>query len=169
MAKEYDIYRDSSLRYMGYSNEVGEAFRPLIHRNIVRSSYLLATGYVCADAIDKSVKEYQRKSSIKQIAKVTGDVFTWQMLASVIIPGVIINRITLLAGYLLRRNDVRKSLRKIMPTTIGLCSIPIIIGPIDKFTDHLMDATYRSFENPGINRKEQQQRFRKKFFSSRMK
>lgn len=145
MSKEYDMYRDSKLRYLGYSNEVGEAFRPLIHRNFVRASYLLATAYVCADTVDKSVRERQRGSSTKKIAVVTGDVFTWQMVASVIIPGITINRITWLTGFLLRKADVRKAFGKILPTAVGLCSIPLIIGPIDKFTDHLMDDTYRKW------------------------
>ncbi|XP_054728342.1 mitochondrial fission process protein 1 [Anastrepha obliqua] len=145
MSKEFDIFRDSPLRYLGYCNEVGEAFRPLIHRHLVRTSYLLATAYVCADAIDKSVKEYQRGESAKQIAIVTGDVFSWQIVASVIIPGATINRITWLTGYLLRKTYARKVFKKIVPTAMGLCSIPIIIGPIDKFTDGLMDATYRKW------------------------
>lgn len=58
----------------------------------MRASYLLATAYVCADTVDKSVRERQRGSSTKKIAVVTGDVFTWQMVASVIIPGITINR-----------------------------------------------------------------------------
>ena len=28
---EVDIYRDTPLRLMGYANEVGEAFRALVH------------------------------------------------------------------------------------------------------------------------------------------
>jgi len=30
-AGEVDIYRDTPLRYLGYANEVGEAFRALMH------------------------------------------------------------------------------------------------------------------------------------------
>ena len=30
-APEVDIYRDTPLRYAGYANEVGEAFRALVH------------------------------------------------------------------------------------------------------------------------------------------
>jgi fission process protein 1 len=41
---------------LGYANEVGEAFRPLIHVNWVRLSYGIASTYVLADTWDKSLK-----------------------------------------------------------------------------------------------------------------
>lgn len=42
--------------FTGYTNEVGEAFRPLIHKNLVNLSYAAATLYVFADVRDKVVK-----------------------------------------------------------------------------------------------------------------
>ena len=44
--KEVDIYRDTPLRYLGYANEVGEAFRALVHVNWVKLSYGVASAYV---------------------------------------------------------------------------------------------------------------------------
>ena len=49
----YDPLRDGPLRYMGYCNEVGEAFRPLVNVNWVRLSYVGSFGYVFADTYDK--------------------------------------------------------------------------------------------------------------------
>ena len=42
-------YRSVPLRYMGYANELGESFRPLIPVSFVHFSYVLAFGYVFAD------------------------------------------------------------------------------------------------------------------------
>ena len=44
--QEVDIYRDTPVRLLGYANEVGEAFRALIHVNWVRASYGVASIYV---------------------------------------------------------------------------------------------------------------------------
>ena len=44
--QEVDIYRDTPVRLLGYANEVGEAFRALIHVNWVRASYGVASLYV---------------------------------------------------------------------------------------------------------------------------
>lgn len=38
----------------------------------------------------------------------------------------------------------RESIVKYMPTATGLLSIPIIIHPIDRFVDFIMDKTFRT-------------------------
>ena len=57
---DYDIYRDSLLRYAGYANEVGEAFRaqfaPYTYKGWngpVSLTYAVAITYCAADAADK--------------------------------------------------------------------------------------------------------------------
>lgn len=54
----FDIYRDSKLRYCGYANEVGESFRPVVPKVFVHSSYAVAVIYVLAECADKSRKIY---------------------------------------------------------------------------------------------------------------
>ncbi|KAH8288287.1 hypothetical protein KR018_000905 [Drosophila ironensis] len=141
ITKELDIYRDTFIRYMGYSNEVGEAFRPLISRSLVAASYGMAVGYVCTDTFDKALRLQMSGASKRQVAIKAGDVFSWQIAASVLIPGLVINRITWGARHLLRRSPgfVLKS----VPTLVGLASIPLIVHPIDSLVDRLMDITYR--------------------------
>ena len=95
--KDLDIYRDSPVRLLGYSNEVGEAFRALVHVNWVRASYGLASMYVLADTNDKasrmrkSLKDDDPNKSSK-VAAAAFDTLVWQALASVMIPGFTINR-----------------------------------------------------------------------------
>ena len=43
---EVDIYRDSPLRYLGYANECGEAFRPLVPVELVRNAQTFTCGCV---------------------------------------------------------------------------------------------------------------------------
>ncbi|KAM8719957.1 hypothetical protein ACLKA7_006074 [Drosophila subpalustris] len=138
---DVDIYRDTFIRYMGYSNEVGEAFRPLVPKAIVAASYGMAIGYVCTDTFDKSLRENMSGASRREVTIAAADVFSWQMLASVIIPGLVINRITAGSKMLLRRSPT--ILLKTLPTIIGLASIPLIVHPIDSLVDRFMDATFR--------------------------
>ncbi|KAH8272282.1 hypothetical protein KR044_006965, partial [Drosophila immigrans] len=125
----------------GYSNEVGEAFRPLVPKSLVAASYGMAIGYVCTDTFDKSLRAQKAGSSQRDVAIVAADVFSWQMLASVILPGLLINRITAGSKMLLRKSPT--ILLKTLPTVIGLASIPLIVHPIDSLVDRLMDATFR--------------------------
>lgn len=82
---------------------------------------------------------------LKPAAKMAGDVFLWQMLASVAIPGFIINRITYGSGKLIKMSKLKGIPRKWGATIIGLSSIPFIIRPIDHGVDILMDKTYRKY------------------------
>jgi hypothetical protein len=56
--QEYDIFKDSPIRYLGYSNEIGEAFRPLISRRLVAFSYLIEIIYFFSDTFHKGHKAY---------------------------------------------------------------------------------------------------------------
>ena len=95
-------------RLMGYANEVGEAFRALVHVNWVRLSYGVASAYVLADTNDKagktakSLPETEEGRSSK-IAAAAIDTLLWQALASVIIPGFTINRICAGSLYTMAR------------------------------------------------------------------
>uniref|UniRef100_A0A1A9WIK6 Mitochondrial fission process protein 1 n=1 Tax=Glossina brevipalpis TaxID=37001 RepID=A0A1A9WIK6_9MUSC len=142
--EDKDIFRETWLRYTGYANEVGEAFRHLVSRRIVRGSYIGAISYVFADASTKSWRKFQESESLVQVADVAVDVFLWQMLASVIIPGYTINRITYLSRVMFKQAGARESMVKYMPTAVGLLSIPIIVHPIDRFVDFIMDKTFRA-------------------------
>merc|ERR1711909_6884 len=62
---EVDIYRDTPLRYLGYANEVGEAFRALMHVRWVRATYGVASAYVLADTYDKGVKQSKEPRQVK--------------------------------------------------------------------------------------------------------
>ena len=55
--EDYNVFRDSLLRYMGYANEVGESFRYQFPRFVV-PSYVVAFGYCLADAATSGKKSY---------------------------------------------------------------------------------------------------------------
>jgi len=48
------VFRESPLRFLGYANEVGEAFRSHIPRVAVRASYVISFGYGFVDAAWRS-------------------------------------------------------------------------------------------------------------------
>lgn len=50
-----DIWRDTKIRLLGYSNEIGESFRYLQPRILI-PSYILAFTYMGCDTFDKTYK-----------------------------------------------------------------------------------------------------------------
>lgn len=156
---ERDLYRDTWVRYLGYANEVGEAFRSLVPAAVVWLSYGVSSSYVLADAIDKGKKAGEQvpspeagRSTRMTVAVV--DTLVWQALASVALPGFTINRVCAASLYLLgTATRWPLSVRKWTTTTLGLLTIPIIIHPIDRSVDFLLDSSlrklYPSMEKPG--------------------
>ncbi|KAF1315666.1 Mitochondrial fission process protein 1, partial [Globisporangium splendens] len=82
-----DIWRDSLVRYLGYSNELGESFRPIVPR-LVAPSYAVAFAYVVGDTYDKASKadartQAQHLSNGKRravIADAAVDTLLWQTM-----------------------------------------------------------------------------------------
>ncbi|XP_050174272.1 mitochondrial fission process protein 1 [Myiozetetes cayanensis] len=151
-AAEQDVYRDTWVRYLGYANEVGESFRALVPVPVVWASYGVATAYVTADAIDKG----RRAATVHtqdptRVGVAVVDTFVWQGLASVAIPGFTINR--LCAASLALLGTLTRwplPLRRWATTALGLAAIPLIITPIDRTVDFLMDSSLRKlYGTPG--------------------
>eukprot|EP00977_Amphora_coffeiformis_P006262 scaffold1341_cov178-Amphora_coffeaeformis.AAC.39 len=162
---EFNVFRDTPIRYLGYSNEVGESFRYQFPR-FVTPSYLIAFGYCCADAAqagwrvwsspssaadNETSKEQRQHDSFRAMV----DTAIWQTTASVMVPGFTINCIVKATRWMVRRPAVTAALPAVvfqwLPTATGLGSIPLIVQPIDKMTDVLMDETLRKWWKPATN------------------
>ncbi|KAL1116895.1 hypothetical protein AAG570_005364 [Ranatra chinensis] len=152
-APPQDIFRDTPIRYLGYANEIGEAFRAVVHRRWVNLSYGVASGYVLCDAGSKAWNSWSKSdpcdSGRWRGAAVAGtDALIWQAFASVIIPGFTINRICAGTRWTIRRAYPYLPCRvtrnaKWITVLVGLASIPYIIHPIDELVTAAMDASIR--------------------------
>ncbi|XP_070205906.1 mitochondrial fission process protein 1-like [Littorina saxatilis] len=147
--EHYDVFKDTIIRYCGYANEVGEAFRAQVNVKWVWLSYGVASAYVVADALHKgweiSQKPHQTTSAKSySVAVAFTDTLIWQGFASVVIPGFTINRVCRLTGIMLKYSTRLPSpVRKWGTTAVGLGCIPFIIRPIDKGVDYAMDKSCR--------------------------
>jgi fission process protein 1 len=150
-----DVLRDTYWRYLGYANELGECARPLVRPLFVHGSYAIAGAYVFADALSKSHKNYNDTHASSsdtwrwhKAIFTSMDVVSWQLAASVIIPGFTINRIVKVSSLLLQRSLRTRKIPltpflqntvRFAPSAIGLASIPFIIHPIDHGVTVAMD------------------------------
>jgi fission process protein 1 len=123
---------------------------------LVYFSYLVSSAYVLSHSVARGSVAMNRQLAAQQRArdlskddknlhyrqeqnsptKAFVDTLVWQGLASVIIPGFVINRTCALSRLVLHRFFRRRSLnlhvKKWTVTAIGLGSIPFIIQPIDR-------------------------------------
>jgi mitochondrial fission process protein 1 len=142
---EVDLFRDTGIRYLGYANEIGEAFHPIVPRLLI-PSYVVAVGYVGADTWDKIHKARLRNEPTDRVVRLGCDVLVWQMLASVMIPGYTIRAITAGSKRICESGALKNlpaGFRRWTPTIVGLSTIPLIIHPIDHAVDRFMDTVFR--------------------------
>lgn len=152
LEKAVDLYRDTAVRYFGYANEVGEAFRPLVPAPLVTFSYLVAFAYIAADSYSQGAKvvdlpsggEWKKPSMLASV-----DSLLFQIMASVIFPSFTINRWVVFLGTALSElqqdqfASLPPELVQYLPTATGLLIIPIICGPLDVLTHRLLDGSFR--------------------------
>ena len=157
--KSVDPYRESSLRYMGYANELGEAFTSYLPEWGLPASYCVAAAYVMFDTIDKGEKAYnaaEEEDKMMDTVRISTETFTWQMLASVFWPGSIIRVIVNMAATMISNNDLDNNhFVHFLPTLIGLSAIPMIVKPIDTTVDKIMEGSISKVINGEINTPEE--------------
>ena len=149
---DYNLFRNSPLRYLGYANEVGESFRYQLPR-LVTPSYVVAFSYCFLDAATCGYSTWTNFNVIEssrsreaQTAISTFDTLLWQTLASVMIPGYSINLLVKVSRFAIPHASTTPTFVSVWgPTCIGLASIPVIVKPIDHAVDTLMDRTVRSW------------------------
>ena len=149
--KEYDIFKDSKLRYVGYSNEIGEALRKIVPLKYVAFSYFIEIIYFFSDAFHKGHKAYNDPVSsdnlFRSVLKNSGKSLCWQFFATVVIPPLIINRGVHYSYLFTKRFSSNPKVIKVVPTLIGLSMIPVMPFTIDPMVDKLMEKYLGVFFN----------------------
>ena len=136
-------------------------FRHMVPVKLVYFSYLVSSAYVLSHSVARGLLAKHRQLAANQdykhradsIAASTSwkevrqhnspskaflDTLIWQGLASMIIPGLVINRTCAVSRVLFRqllRRRLDGHIMKWTVTCIGLGSIPFIIQPIDRYGD----------------------------------
>jgi fission process protein 1 len=150
--KNVDPYRETSLRYMGYANELGEAFTTYLPDWGLPASYCVAASYVMFDTIDKGQKAFdaaEEGEKFQDTLRISTETLTWQMLASVFWPGSIIRVIVNASATMISNSHLDDELH-FLPTLIGLAAIPAIVKPIDTTVDKLMENSISKVINGEI-------------------
>ena len=86
-------------------------------------------------------------STSRAVTHAAIDTLVWQALASVMVPGLTINRVCALSLLTLAKTlpKVPLTTRKWITTALGLSTIPFIVHPIDSLVHYGMDKTIRPF------------------------
>mmetsp|Transcript_40276 Transcript_40276/g.96533 ORF Transcript_40276/g.96533 Transcript_40276/m.96533 type:complete len:201 (+) Transcript_40276:22-624(+) len=128
-------------RYLAYSSDVGEAFRPVLDPIWVKASYGIAWAYIVGDVSWHAWESSRRGRSNNEVAEVVARTTTFQVLGSLMLPMMIIHTGVHGAQKLVPRLTRSVSVRKYAPTAFGLSMIPAM-PLVDHPVEGLVDAAF---------------------------
>lgn len=128
-------------RYVAYSSDVGEAFRPLVSSTFVKATYGIAYAYVAADVAINSYREHKwTNGDTMATARAGTETLLFQLLASIAVPSLIIHSAVHFTQKMTKTSG--GPLQRYAPTVVGLAIIPILPFTIDHPIEHAIDVGF---------------------------
>ncbi|KAI6151809.1 mitochondrial 18 KDa protein-domain-containing protein [Pisolithus tinctorius] len=147
-------------RYIAYTSDVGEAFRPLVPPAVVKAAYGISWLYLSADVSYEAYKAHRRGPSPSEVAHLSEPTriglvavkrALFQSIASMALPAFTIHTIVARSKPVFSRSK-HPRLRTWGPTVLGLSVVPILPYLFDKPVEHAIDRAWewmaaRAFAN----------------------
>ncbi len=127
-------------RFVAYSSDVGESVRPVVPPWVVRICYGLTWGYVAVDVAFNADGARSRGAPTMDVVRTATQAFTFQTIASVLVPSLIIHQAVHAAQRAVRTFPPNLLVRW-APTLVGLAIIPAL-PLIDEPIEHAIDAGF---------------------------
>jgi len=131
------------LRFLAFSSDFGEAFRPAVPQVLVKSSYFVSVGYIFG-AIAESAYEVCDKPAKTIIETVAHETF-FQLVASLIVPFLFIHTAVHQTTKVLKRMKMDKKnplVARYAPSAVGLVCVPILPLYLDHPCEHAVDTIF---------------------------
>lgn len=128
-------------RYVAYTSDIGESFRPVAHPNLVRFAYGISWSYIAGDVSYEGYKTHIRNKekenvpAIDSYPAVMAQRAVFQSLASMALPAFTIHSVVRYSGRALKGvKNVR--IRTWGPIGLGLAAVPFLPYAFDKPIEH---------------------------------
>jgi fission process protein 1 len=127
-------------RYVAYSSDVGEAFRPIVPRWAVNATYGVAIAYILGDVGYTSYREAQKPDG--HVLRATAHAATFHTAASLVGPAILIHQTVHAAQAVAKRSGrfIRWG-----PTLTGLALIPALPLLLDEPAEHAIGWAFDRF------------------------
>jgi len=157
-------------RYVAYTSDIGESFRPVAHPNLVRAAYGISWAYLGGDVAYEGYKAYkrnqearnaptqqdsqfalaalpqprgQRVAAIDDYRAVMAQRAVFQSIASMGLPAFTIHSIVRYSGQALK-NAKNARLRTWGPIGLGLAAVPALPFMFDKPIEHATEWVFHT-------------------------
>ncbi|BGP17470.1 hypothetical protein JCM10213_003247 [Rhodosporidiobolus nylandii] len=144
----------SSARYLAYSSDVGESFRPVVAPRMVTAAYGISWAYVAGDVGYEGYKAKLKAAEFapEQVQQVVGLTVAkraiFQATASMLLPSLTIHSIVKYSALAIKRQGVQNlRVRQWLPSALGLGFIPALPFIFDEPVEHVVDSTFERIHN----------------------
>eukprot|EP01118_Nematostelium_gracile_P018447 TRINITY_DN818_c0_g1_i1.p2 TRINITY_DN818_c0_g1~~TRINITY_DN818_c0_g1_i1.p2 ORF type:complete len:256 (-),score=82.86 TRINITY_DN818_c0_g1_i1:884-1651(-) len=140
----YRTLIQASTRYLGYTSDVGEAFRPIVHPVVVRSAYAISWLYLLADVSYEGYKSHQVKPDPATTGLMVVKRSVFQGVATMLLPAVTIHSVVKYSAPLFQKGPNR--LKQWGPTILGLGAVPFLPFLFDHPVEKVVDTAFDLIE-----------------------
>jgi fission process protein 1 len=134
-------------RYLAFTSDLGEALRPVVATNLVRSSYGVAAGYCVADVSYEAYKlkknnYIHRDGRTCTLGQVVAERATFQLVASLTIPFLVIHSAVGVSSKLFDKVKPLQRFKRFGPSIVGLCAIPLLPLYLDEPVERGLESMF---------------------------
>ncbi|KAF9395838.1 hypothetical protein CPC16_006532 [Podila verticillata] len=138
----------ASSRYLAYSSDVGEAFRPVTQPLFVNAMYGVSFAYVGFDVAYEGYKAHIAGAPTDVVGMTVLKRGIFQGLASLLMPAITIHTVVHQSGKLFK-NSANATLKRWGPTAIGLAVVPALPIMFDHPIETAVDKVFAMLEGGG--------------------
>ncbi|BGO97371.1 Mitochondrial 18 kDa protein [Rhodotorula toruloides] len=143
----------SSTRYLAYSSDVGESFRPVVAPRAVTAAYGISWAYVTGDVAYEGYKARMRAhemapEAVQQVVGLTvAKRAIFQATASMLLPSLTIHTIVKYSALWVKKQGIQSiRIRQWLPSALGLGMIPFLPTLFDEPVEQAVDSTFDRIE-----------------------
>ncbi|KAG8282691.1 mitochondrial fission process protein 1-like [Homalodisca vitripennis] len=134
-----DFFRNPPGRYLGYCHVVGRALPDdIVSPTTKRFLRTTTFAYMAFDTVYKTIDNRRFNPILK-----AADALIWQSLATILIPGFVVELAAKGSGMLVHHLQVSKPMSRYIPLGMVLMAMPIFGDSIDRTVDLVLDNTTR--------------------------
>ncbi len=126
-------------RYLAFTSDVGEAFRPLAHPYVVKGTYGISWLYVIGDVAFEGKKEKEKGSDSRKVNLVMAERAVFQVVASMAIPAFLIHSSVHFVSNACKKYG---RFQKWGPTFAGLALIPFLPLFLDEPVEYVVQKGF---------------------------
>lgn len=135
----------ASSRYLAYTSDVGEAFRPIVPPAIVTAAYGISWLYLGLDVGYEGYKSVHAGMDNAVVATTVVKRGVFQSLASMAFPMMTIHSIVKYSAYGFK-NVKNAKVKAWGPTLLGLGIVPFLPYIFDEPIEHIVDKVFKPIE-----------------------